>query len=193
MNKPFPERCLRGLRDEKFIERDQNGSVLCISELAFKPPTNKNNLEDRVSKRNKSNHYESSINWEDDAAESFQTLCEDKKNAGQGIVSICLADLKIAKQVNPLAATSFDWEREQIKGNPYHGNLLFSGELPLPMVRMLAAVIATHVQPNLILIEPENYNSELAARATQTTGASKMEHSGFWRHVLDYLRLLFRT
>lgn len=130
MNNPFPERCLRGLRDKDHIERGQDGSVLYISELAFKPPTKKENLENRVSNRHKSNHYESSVNWEDQLVESFRILSEDKKNAGQGIISIRLADLQTAKQVNPVAAQHFDWERDEIKGNPFHGNLLFSGELP---------------------------------------------------------------
>src|SRR6266540_3838660 len=74
MNTPFPERCLRGLRDNEFIHRDENGKVLFITELAFRPPTKKSNLENRVNRRHKSNHYELSINWEDHATESFQLL-----------------------------------------------------------------------------------------------------------------------
>ncbi len=193
MNTPFPERCLRGLRDNEFIHRDENGKVLFITELAFRPPTKKSNLENRVNRRHKSNHYELSINWEDHATESFQLLRENGDNANCGIVSIRLADLKTAKRVNPLAATYFDWERDQIKGNPFHGNLLFSGELPPPLIRMLAAVIATHVQDKLVFIEPENYDSELAARATRTEAANKSGYLGFLRRILasalDWFRL----
>jgi hypothetical protein len=171
MDKPFPERCLRGLRDRDHLQRDQNGSTVWILGKAFEPPWS--TRQDRVSNRAKSDHYESSINWEDHATESFQILCTDQKNAKCGIVSICLADLKTARQVNPLAATSLDWERDPIRNNPFHGNLLFSGNLPRPIVRELAAVIATHVQGNLTLIEPENYDSELAVRITRTAAVNE--------------------
>jgi hypothetical protein len=189
--KPFPERCLRGLRDKNHIEQDPNGTTVWILGKAFEP--NWKTREDRTSKRRKSDHYESSINWEDHAAKSFQKLCEDRKNAEHGILSIRLADLEKAKQVNPLASGSLDWERDEIRGNPFHGNLLFSGNLPKTIVRELAAVIATHVQDKLSFIEPVNYESELAARATQTEAANKSEHLGFLRRVLasvlDWFRL----
>lgn len=146
----------------------------------------------RVSSGGKSDHYETSVNWEDHATESFQKLCEDQGNASCGIVSIRLADLETAKQVNPRAATSLDWERDPIKGNQFHGNLLFSGNLPRPMVRELAAVVATHVQNNLTLTEPANYDSELAARATRTTAANELDHQSFWRRCLARIRTTFR-
>jgi hypothetical protein len=60
MNKRFPERCLRGLRDEECIQRTENGFVEFITEQAFRPPIKKGSLENRVHKRHKSNHYESS-------------------------------------------------------------------------------------------------------------------------------------
>lgn len=120
--------------------------------------------KDRVDQRQKSDHYESSINWEDHVAESFQVLSADLKNAKCGIASILLQDIEKAKQFNPRASTGLDWEREPIKGNRFHGNLLFSGTLTRAMVRELAAVVATHVQENVILIEPDQYDSELTTR-----------------------------
>jgi len=58
---------------------------------------------------------------------------------------------------------------------------------------MLAAVIATHVQDKLVFIEPENYDSELAARATRTEAANKSGYLGFLRRILasalDWFRL----
>lgn len=190
MGKPLPERCLRGLSKPEYLERDQDSSIPVIVWKAFEPhfPTR----QDRISRRGKSDHYELSVNWEDQDAKSFQTLCEDKKNAGHGILSICFADLEKAKQVNPLAAESLDWERDEIKGNPFHGNLLFSGNLSRSMIRELAAVVASHVRPNLILIEPENYDSELAARTTQTTAANRPEHLGFWESAFAWVRTKFK-
>ncbi len=190
MDKPFPERCLRGLSKPEYLEKDRNSSTPIIVWKAFEPhfPTR----QDRVSRRGKSDHYESSVNWEDHSAKSFQTLCEDRKNAGHGIVCICLVDIEKAKQVNPLASASLDWERDPIKGNPFHGNLLFAGNLPRPMLRELAAVVASHVRPNLILIEPENYETELAARAIQSKVTNRPKPVGFWRRILTRVRTMFR-
>jgi hypothetical protein len=98
MNQPLPERCLRGLRDKDQIERDPNGAFIWILGKAFEP--NWKSKEDRVTSRRKSDHYESSINWEDHAAEPFKILCEDRKISGHGIVSIRLADLERAKQAD---------------------------------------------------------------------------------------------
>jgi hypothetical protein len=195
MNKPLPERCLRGLRDKDQIDRDPNGANISVLGNAFWPSWK--SRDDRVYSRRKSDHYESSINWEDHAAESFKKLCEERKNAEYGIVSIRLVDLERAKQVNPLAAESLDWERDRISGNPFHGNLLFSGNLSRPVVRELAAVVASHVRPNLILIEPEKYEAELAARATQTATDDLSDHPGFWRRLwqrgLTRMRAVFRV
>lgn len=190
IDKPFPERCLRGLRDKDHIELNQNGRAFWILSKAFEP--NWKTREDRISSRGKSDHYESSVNWEDQAAEPFQILCNDSKNTGHGIVSIRLADLTEAKRVNPLAATSLEWERDKIKGNPFHGNLLFAGNLTKPIARELAAVVATHVQSKLIFIEPENYESELAARAAQTTTSDKSEPVGLWPKILAFLRSVLK-
>lgn len=190
MEKPLPERCLRGLRDKDFIVRDQNGSFLCVSERAYEP--NVKTRDSRVSNRGKSDHYESSINWEDQLTEPFQMLCADQKNAAHGIVSICLEDLRAAKANNPLAAKFLDWERDVIEGNPYHGNLLFSGNLPKPKFRQLAAIIASYVDGNLIFVEPKNYKAELAIRTAQTAAANKSEHLSIWRRVLTRVRAVFK-
>lgn len=176
-HKSFPERCLRGLRDTDCLERDENGRVW-VSMKAFLPhwPT----IKDRVDRRHKSNHYESSINWEDHIAESFRILCTDPVNAKCGVASVLLQDIKNAKQLNPRASTMLDWEREPLPKNPFHGNLLFSGTLPRNMVRELAAVIATHVQDNLILIEPDRYVSELTMRNNQID-TKRERGTGAWR------------
>lgn len=188
-DKPLPERCLRGLKDKDCIERTQNSSNVWISAKAFEPHWK--TLQDRVSSRHKSNHYESSINWEDHPVEPFQILCRHPQNAKCGIVSIRLADLETAQQVNPRAAVFLEWERDPIKGNVFHGNLLFSGSLPKPMVRELAAVVATHVQDKIIFIEPENYDSELAARATRTTAFSESKPTNLWQRFLAFVYALF--
>jgi hypothetical protein len=192
IDKPFPERCLRGLRDDKLAGRDQTTSIVWIMGKVFEPPWG--TPQDRKFKH-KSDHYETSVNWEDHDTKSFQLLCKDQSNAKYGIVSVCLIDLKKAKQFNQLTSTSLSWERDEIRGkqaNPFHGNLLFSGTLSKPVVRMLAAVIANQVQEKLIFIEPQNYETELAARATQTTAIIELEHIGLLQRVLTRIRSLFR-
>lgn len=185
---PYPERCLRGLSKPEYIEREQDSSIPDVTWKAFEP--HYKTRDDRKSKRGKSDHFEASVNWDDHVTDSFQILCNDVRNAGQGIVSILLADLKEAKQANPLAAESLDWERDDIKGNPFHGNLLFSGNLPKYQVRELAAVVASHVRPNMILIEPKDYETELAARKAQTIAVNKREHKSFLRCIFTRLYTL---
>lgn len=188
-DKPFPERCLRGLKDNAHLEVADDGLTVWILSKAFEPHWR--TREERT-KRGKSHHYESSINWEDDASEPLQLLCKDAANAKCGIVSIRLADLEKARQVNPRATTSLSWERDPIKHNQYHGNLLFSGNLPRPLVRELAAVVATHVQDNLLLIKPEDYASELVSRAARIGLLSEPEQQVFWQRIVGRLRAIFR-
>ena len=167
MKKPLPERCLRGLRDKDFVVRDENGAFLCISERAYEP--NQKSRNHRVFNAGKSDHYESSINWEDQLVEAFQILSEDTRNAAFGILSIRLEDLEAAKAKNPLANKFLEWERDALAGNPFHGNLLFSGKmLPKPQFRKVAAVIASYVDGNLIFVERDNYKLELEARSLLT-------------------------
>ncbi len=161
-DKPLPERCLRGLRSENCLERDEIGRVW-VSAKAFEPHWG--TRQDRRENRQKSDDYETSINWEDHVVEALRILTIDRNNAKCGIVSVRLRDLEMAKSVNPRARVALGWERAPIKGNPYHGNLLFSGMLPKTMIRELAGVVATHVQEHLILIQPASFSQELASRA----------------------------
>jgi hypothetical protein len=185
MDKPLPERCLRGVRDENHIHRDPTGPTIWVLSAAFVP--NPKTREVRV-RNGKSDHYEASVNWEDNAAGSFEILCNDKSNAKCGIVSIRLADLQKARDKNPLAASSLDWEREGSRNNPFHGNLLFSARLPTKVVKELAAVVATHVQDRMRFIEPEHYEAELATRANHTTASTKRGILAFFQTVSAKVR-----
>jgi hypothetical protein len=189
MHKPFPETCLRGLRKEEQMERDDNGKVWILGK-AFEPSVGSRN--DRLSQRRGSDHYETSINWEDNPARPFEILCKDNKNACYGIVSIRLVDLTSARRQNPLAATSFEWERQTIRGNPFHGNLLFSGTLPMRVVRELAGVVATHVQPHMRFIDPADFITELAERNDQAKG-DRSHVVRIFRQALSRVRVFFRV
>jgi hypothetical protein len=60
------------------------------------------------------------------------------------------------------------------------------------MIRELAAVVATHVQDSLILIEPENYDSELAARVTRITATKALDHPGLWQRLRARVLAMFK-
>lgn len=191
MEKQYPERFLRGLRKPDYVIQSQDGSKLQISHQAFVPHFNA--LDDRTTKRNMSRHYETSINWEDDRVEALRILCNDTNNAKCGIACIPIDHLETLKKYNRRAQEHLEWEREPIKGNKFHGNLLFSAELEKPAVRELAAALACQVDVDLILIRPENYDSELADRTTHTTGTKESKLSGLWRAILTRLCALLRS
>jgi hypothetical protein len=203
MQDSFPKTCLRGLRDKDHFHRDQD--TLWIYGKAFEPHDKSFNV--RVNNRKKSEHYESSINWEDNAVEPFEKLSTDLNNASYGILCIHLEDLEIAKRDNPLAATSFDWERDILNDNPYHGNLLFAGNLPKPKRRELAGVIATYVQARSTIFEPGDYESELERRTSQIIdvtepevdivisieNSTKGEHKSIWKQLIAFVNDLFES
>jgi hypothetical protein len=158
MRNRLPKRGLRGLRKADQVDLDDEGSVWVLTS-AFEPSWP--SRDDRVTKRDKSNHYESSVNWEDHSVESFKVLSEDTSNAKYGILSFRLADLKKAKKQYPRFV---DWEREPIKGNRFHGNILFGGTLSRPRCRQIAAEVANCVQSRIRFTAPTDYESELVRR-----------------------------
>ena len=193
MSKPFPERCLRGLRESGYIEEDQSGNVFVLSK-AFEEDNG--SRTDRVESRKKSNHYECSINWEDHLTESFRQLTQNT-NARNGILTVLLVDLETAKQRCSLYG-QLEWEREVRRGNAFHGNLLYPGISSKAVRRQFAAVIANCVQPGVVFTSPNNYQSELDRRAElELARQAELEQGKSiglphgWRRVSFLLRAFF--
>lgn len=99
-------------------------------------------------------HRELSINWNDEIA-ALNTLINQRKENGkiQFNAGATKLDLNAVKIV--LAAfidkKEFQYERREVPGNPYHGNLLIKGEMDKKIRSMisngLALVAGTNIQP----------------------------------------------
>ena len=112
----FPESLLRGLHNKNCITAEGEVTAEAFSE--------------RESEY-RENLFEISINWEDnEEVESF-TL-EQKHEKGhklfpQGIVRISLSELERLKKL-PRTKSIMSYERAALPDNPYHGNILLSGD-----------------------------------------------------------------
>jgi hypothetical protein len=156
MNKQVPARCLRAIRNKDHIELV--GEKLHVLSAAFEPPKNSRNV--RVNNRHKSDHYETSVNWEDDLVDSFKQLT-DNPNAKHGILSVRLSDLKDARKICP----EFHWERDSQSDNRYHGNLLFAGEtISSAYRRQIVGHVATCAQVGAKFIHSGDFTKELQGR-----------------------------
>lgn len=114
--KTFPADFWRGISNKEFIS---NGFVL---PSAFQ-------FDDIV---REDGYKELSINWNDcDAA--LETALNQKKDNGKLQFSAGVANLELEKVKLFLSAFIdqglFSYERKEVDGNPYHGNLLILGTL----------------------------------------------------------------
>src|SRR5687768_11961707 len=117
----FPDCLLRGIRESEWIVLGPDGTLYVLGK-ALEPHWA--TAKARVEQRKKSNHYETSINWDEYLTESFRTLCDDTKNAKHGVLVFRLAALEEVRRRDSTAARGLSWERDPIKSNRFHGNLL---------------------------------------------------------------------
>ena len=97
------------------------------------------------------NYEEISINWYDDEG-ALQLLLEQKKSgdsndyqfkSGAAIVP-CKSLDKIRRK--PQIKGLLDYERREINGNKYHGNILLKEGTPKPLRDMIASALALSVE-----------------------------------------------
>jgi len=130
----FPINSLKGILNNSYIV--EGGTV--SSHLFF--------FDDKYIRDDR--WIEQSINWQDD--ENAMTLTLDQKKddgtyqfkAGVAILPRKEIDRLINK---PNVNGKLSYERQAIKNNPYHGNLLILNEIPKRIMKMWAAVLAVGV------------------------------------------------
>lgn len=161
----YANRLLRGLRAQgQFIDRGDG----CGKYVVWKAWEPHYKTKDHRQAKGLSADFEASINWEDNPREPFEVLVgKDRQNCEHGIVIVALRDLKTIQRQNALARSSLRWERHPVKGNRYHGNILFDGKLDRAEVRELAGVISSHTRDTAVIVEPVNFDRELEKRSRE--------------------------
>lgn len=94
-------------------------------------------------------NIENSINWRDNDTALHFTLNQKKKDGSvqfeSGVAIILKSELDRLKKL-PLFKPCFDYERNSLPDNPYHGNLLLKVGVSKPSMKAIAATLATHVE-----------------------------------------------
>ena len=137
-NREYPSTFYRGLSSKDFIF---NGQVL---PSAFQ-------FDDIV---REDGYKELSINWNDEVA-ALEIMLNQRKDNGKIQFGAGAAKLDLNAVIIVLAAfmekKEFQYERREVEGNPYHGNLLIRGEMDKKIRSMvsngLALVAGTNIQP----------------------------------------------
>lgn len=124
----FPEFCFRGIRTENWVLEDKK-----VSPMAFEP-IYKNPIE------REDGFIETSIAWEDD--ESVLGFCFKnlKNNFAFGAVKLSKTNLDII--ISKAEIGQIMYERRPLPENQYHGNILFTKELPTRSRRLIESSLS---------------------------------------------------
>jgi hypothetical protein len=131
----YPENFLRGIPNSNFLDEYNYPT----SDLFY--------FKKKSGSENRSDGYlEESINWQDDSG-AFETLFSQKKDndtiqfkAGAAVLSKNEFDRLMNK---PTVKGQLSYERAEIPGNKYHGNMLLKSDVPDRVMKKIAASIAT--------------------------------------------------
>jgi len=125
--KKYPISCLRGIRKPDWITPENK-----VSGVAFDP--------DKKTKKSRADGgIETSINWED--KESVLKFSLNTQNYQHGAVRLLREQID---QINnePITETYLSYDRDKLKKNPYHGNIVFRSNLSPKFRRTLAGSLA---------------------------------------------------
>ena len=131
---PSPNNCIKGIPNHSYINKDGTvGSHLFHFDL-------KNIRSDGWT--------EQSINWEDDGSVRDFTM-NQKKDDGEihfkaGLSVIPLEEIDRLSS-RPTIRGLLSYERQPLKDNPFHGNILLKGQTSKPTMKQIAAGLALAV------------------------------------------------
>jgi hypothetical protein len=140
----YPDELLKGIPNPEFIGED---GIPTSDLFYFK--------EEQTARDRKDDFWESSIYWRDDHNALSMLLNQKKDNdalqfkAGAAVLSRNDIDSLIRK---PILKEKLNYERKEIAGNKYHGNLLLKNNVPKALMKKIAASISllcvTSIEPN---------------------------------------------
>ena len=134
--KEFPKSFIRGLASTDFVH---DGLVLYTA-FQFDDVGRQDCME------------EASINWcDDDGAIDIalkQTKANGKRQFSAGVAKLDMETVKLCLKSIPPEV--FEYERSEISGNPYHGNLLLSNSAIKPVRQMVMSGLALAAGTNII-------------------------------------------
>ena len=126
----LPGSFFRGLRSPKWVVEEK-----FVSGAAFEP-------DYRTRKNRDDSGAEVSINWEDDDTVLGFTF-QDRNKTAAGIARVNRADFeRVNQQLQQNQAAQLLLERNEVKGNPYHGNIVYPSGMSKAVDRMAMAAIA---------------------------------------------------
>lgn len=130
----YPAQFLKGIPNKSFIGND-NGPT---SDLFYF-------LLEHQKENRKDDYLEESICWRDDELSDSILLSQRKENGNLqftvGAAVMCRLELdSITKK--PLVKGFLDYERKEVPGNKYHGNLLLHKNVQTREMKKIAATIA---------------------------------------------------
>ena len=133
-NCDMPDDFLRGIANAEFI---CEGNVL-FNAFQFEPADRSDDM------------MEASINWYDSEDAIEILLNQQKSNGKKQFVGVAqLKRSKISLSINSLKM-QLSYERKEIIGNPFHGNLLVSKELQKPLRTQIMNCLALVAGTNII-------------------------------------------
>ena len=125
----YPDSCLRALKKEKWIIGGR-----FVSTDAILPDFRTADIRDDA-------YFETSVNWEDDSAALDFTLEGMGNESSHGAARLSYGELDRLRKRQE-STGGFSYERSPVTGNDYHGNILFSSELPKAVIRQMASSLA---------------------------------------------------
>lgn len=131
----FPENCIRGIREKKYINPD---GVTVFAALFTPYEKTAGNREDGC--------METSINWEDN--EEVMSFTLNYRVNGDTNLAFPNGAVRIPIEkmdaINTFDATrdSIFYERARISGNEYHGNIVFRKHLSKNQITFIANMLA---------------------------------------------------
>lgn len=128
----FPLTCLRGLRSSKWLIDGR------VQSVAFVPDAS-------TSAKRTDKCSETSINFEDDS-KALAVTRTDSQNAKYGVARLPLSAIDMASIALGELRVVLSYERQRLRGNEYHGNILFDGSMTKAETHALAALLAVRAK-----------------------------------------------